>query len=237
MTSLSAVELVKQSLRLIGVLPEGESLQAETLQISLLALNTLVDLWANEGLMLFSTTDRVYSWPSNTTTISMGPTGDFVTDRPENLDQSTYFVIGGISYRVVFINEDSYNSIGVKGLVGGLPYYLFVNNTFPNLTLKTYPTSSSPLTWHFISKTELQNIQNGSDIISLPKGYLYTFIKNLALELSSVFGVPPSPQLVMDARNSKAVLKRKNSSPNLMTIDINIPGPFGYYDIYSGLII
>jgi hypothetical protein len=87
----TAGEQINGALRLLGVLAEGETPSAETSQDALMALNQMIDSWNTERLSVFSTQDQVFNWPSGELFRTLGPTGNFVGDRPVLLDDSTYF--------------------------------------------------------------------------------------------------------------------------------------------------
>ena len=71
------------------MLAEGETPSSETANDALYALNQMIDSWDTERLAVFSTQDQVFSWPSGERTRSLGPTGDFVGERPVLLDDAT----------------------------------------------------------------------------------------------------------------------------------------------------
>ena len=80
--SATAGELIKGSLRLIGMLAEGEEPSASVMQDAIMAMNQMIQSWDTERLSVFSTQDQVFTWPAYTASRSIGPTGDFVGNRP-----------------------------------------------------------------------------------------------------------------------------------------------------------
>jgi hypothetical protein len=60
----TAGDIINGSLRLLGVLAEGEVPSAETSQDALRAMNQMIDSWNTERLSVFSTQDQVFTWPS-----------------------------------------------------------------------------------------------------------------------------------------------------------------------------
>ena len=153
----TAGDIINGSLRLLGVLAEGEVPSAETSQDALNAMNQMIDSWNTERLAVFSTQDQVFTWPSGILSRTLGPSGDFVGNRPVLLDDSTYFRDPGtgISYGIKFINQQQYNGIAVKTVTSTFPQVIFVNNTFPDIEMFIYPRPTRALEWHFISVQEL----------------------------------------------------------------------------------
>ena len=78
----SAGEIIKGSLRLIGVLAEGEEPSADTMQDSIMAMNQMIQSWDTERLAVFNTMDQIFIWPAYEMTRTIGPSGNFVGDRP-----------------------------------------------------------------------------------------------------------------------------------------------------------
>jgi hypothetical protein len=88
----TAGDQINGALRLIGQLAEGETPSAATSADALTAMNQMLDSWSSERLSVFSTQDQIFTWPASTATRTLGPTGDFVGNRPVLVDDSTYFV-------------------------------------------------------------------------------------------------------------------------------------------------
>ena len=152
----TASDQINRAMRLLGVLAEGETPSAETSQDALIALNQMIDSWSTERLSVYYTQDQVFNWPSGEIKRTLGPTGDFVGNRPVMLDDATYYRSpGGVSYGVNFINQDQYNSIAVKTATSTLPQVIFVNETHPDIEMLIYPVPTQVLEWHFISVQEL----------------------------------------------------------------------------------
>jgi hypothetical protein len=85
---------------------------------------------------------------------TLGPSGDFVGNRPVLLDDSTYFVKDpgtGVSYGIKMINQQQYNGIAVKTVTSTYPQVLFINMTFPDIEMYIYPrpTARSGMAFHF----------------------------------------------------------------------------------------
>ncbi len=115
MTTYTAGEQINRALRLLGVLAEGETPSAATSEDALMALNQMIDSWNTERLSVFCTEDQVFTWPASFISRTLGPTGDFVGNRPILLDDATYFKApSGVSYGIKMINQQQYNGIAVK---------------------------------------------------------------------------------------------------------------------------
>jgi hypothetical protein len=231
----TAGDQINRALRLLGVLAEGETPSAATSQDALLAMNQMIDSWNTERLSVYATQDQIFSWPTGEIKRTLGPTGDFVGNRPVLLDDATYYrAPSGVSYGIKFINQDQYNGIAVKTATSTFPQVIFVNETFPNVEMYIYPKPTQVLEWHFISVQELSQPALLSTQLHFPPGYMRAFTYNLAMEIAPEFGVEPSPQVQRIAMTSKRNLKRINNPNDIMSMPYGIVANRQRYNIYAG---
>jgi hypothetical protein len=235
MATYTAGEQINRALRLLGVLAEGETPSASVSQDSMMALNQMIESWNTERLSVFCTQDQVFTWPSGLISRTLGPTGDFVGNRPVLLDDSTYYVgNNGVSYGIKFINQDQYNGIAVKTVTSTFPQVIFVNETYPNVEMYVYPRPTQDLVWHFISVQELSQPATLATSLLFPPGYLRAFTYNLAMELAPEFGVEPSPQVKRIAMTAKRDLKRINNPDDVMSLPYAMIANRQRFNIYAG---
>ena len=232
----SAGDLINGSLRLLGVLAEGETPSAEMSQDALTAMNQMIDSWNTERLSVFATQDQVFTWPAGFINRTLGPSGDFVGNRPVYFDDSTYYRDPGtnVSYGIKFINQQQYDGIAVKTVTSTYPQVIFVNMEYPNVDMYVYPKPTRDLEWHFISVEELTNPATLSTSLTFPPGYLRAFRYNLACEIAPEFGVEPPPTVSRIAMASKRDLKRVNNPDDVMSMPYSIVATRQRYNIYAG---
>ena len=235
MATYTAGEQINRALRLLGILAEGETPSASMSNDALMAMNQMIDSWNTERLSVFCTQDQVYSWPSSEITRTLGPTGDFVGNRPVLVDDATYFKApSGVSYGIKMINQQQYNGIAVKTVTSTFPQVMFVNMTFPNITMTVYPKPTQVLEWHFVSVQELTQPATLDTQLNFPLGYLRAFTYNLAMEFAPEFGVEPSPQVQRIAMTSKRNLKRINNPDDVMALPYALVANRQRFNIYAG---
>jgi len=231
----TAGDIINGSLRLLGVLAEGEVPSAETSQDALRAMDQMIDSWNTERLAVFSTQDQVFTWPAGLISRTLGPSGDFVGNRPILLDDSTYFVEPGtgVSYGIKIINQQQYNGIAIKDVTSTFPQVIYVNMNYPDIEMFVYPRPTRDLTWHFVSVEELTQPATLATNISFPPGYLRAFRYNLACEMAPEFGVEPSSQVRRLAMASKRNLKRINNPGDIMSMPYSIVATRQRYNIFA----
>jgi len=236
MTTTTAGDQINGALRLIGQLAEAETPSAATAEDALATLNQMIDSWSTERLAVFCTQDQVFSWAPNLATRTLGPTGDFVGNRPILIDDSTYFLdaSSGISFGIKLVNQQQYNGIAVKTVTSTYPQVMFVNMTYPDITMTVYPVPTKVLEWHIISVEELTTAALLSTPLTFPPGYLRAFKYNLACELAPEFGVEPSPQVSRIAMYSKRNIKRINNPDDIMSLPYSIVATRQRFNIFAG---
>src|ERR1700693_5482875 len=143
--------------------------------------------------------------------------GDFKIPRPLRIRSSftrvTNSASAGLDYWFDSVSMDRYNEIGLKSVPGPWPYLSAYQPTFPLATLWVYPNPSIAGEVHLFTDLILSEFPNLITPVNLPQGYNRALKKLLGLELCPLFGKTPSPQLILQAKEAKNLLKDQNSSP------------------------
>ena len=232
----TAGDLINGALRLIGQLAEGETPSAETSADALFAMNQMVDSWNTEKLSIFNTQDQTFTWPAGEIQRHLGPTGEFVGNRPVLLDDSTYYRDPGtnVSFGIKFINQQQYDGIAVKTVTSTYPQVMWINMEYPNIQMTIYPKPTRELEWHFISAQELTQPATLATDILLPPGYLRAFRYNLACEIAAEFGVEPSQQVKRIAMSAKRNIKRINNPDDIMSLPYSLVATRQRFNVFAG---
>jgi hypothetical protein len=234
---LTSGEIINAAMRKCGgILASGETPSAEESADILQAFNTLLDSWSAERLSVFSTQDQVFTWPANTISRTIGPSGDLSGNRPQKVEDSSYFKDPGtgISYGLGIVNEQQYNSIALKTVTSTYPQLMHINMDVPDITVELYPVPTQDLEFHFISITELAQLSDLVTDVIAPPGYMRAFIYNLACEICMEFGLEPPGATQRLAMASKRVLKANNSPQDIMSMPTGLPGITQRFNIFSG---
>ena len=236
MATYTAGDQINRALRLLGVLAEGEIPSSTLSQDCLTALNQMIDSWNTERLAVFCTQDQIFTWPAGEITRTLGPSGNFIGNRPVLLDDATYYRDAGtnVSFGIKFINQQQYDGIAVKTVTSTYPQVIFVNMTYPDVTMTVYPQPTRDLEWHFVSVQELSNPAVLVTNLTFPPGYLRAFVYNLAMEIAPEFGVEPSPQVTRIAMTSKRNLKRINNPDDIMSMPYSLIATRQRFNVYAG---
>ena len=234
--TMTARDMIGSAHRLLNLANAGNALPEAVYQENLLSLNRMIDSWDTERLIIFNTQDQVFTWPAGEIQRHLGPTGEFVGNRPVLLDDSTYYRDPGtnVSFGIKFINQQQYNGIAVKTVTSTYPQVMWINMEYPNIQMTVYPKPTRDLEWHFVSVDELSHPATLNTDLFFPPGYLRAFTYNLAMEIAPEFGIEPLPQVQRIAMTSKRNLKRINNPDDVMSMPYAIVATRQRFNIYAG---
>lgn len=221
-----ALDLITDALRLVGVTSPGQTLGAEDAQTGLNALNFMLEEWSTQELFALRDIDGTYNLIANQSVYTIGPTGDFVAQRPIQIE-NMYVRYQSVDYPIELISNEDYNAIRFKALPSPVPLSAYYAPTFPlgTITFWPVPTLSLPVTLAVNQQqTQLATI---SDVLSLAPGYYKAMRFNLALDLFPEYGREPTPSVISQAKTSKANIKRANIVPQEAGYDPALTGSGG----------
>jgi len=233
---ITARTLVGDAHRLLGLTNSGNVLPEAVYQDNLRTMNQMIESWSIERLAIFNTQDQMFTWPTDQIKQTLGPTGDFVGNRPILLDDSTYYRDPGtnVSFGIKTINQQQYDGIAVKTVTSTYPQVMWVNMEYPNISMTIYPKPTRALEWHFISVDELTQPATLNTDLAFPPGYLRAFTYNLAMELAAEFHTEPSIQVKRIAMSSKRNIKRINAPDDIMSLPYALVATRQRFNVYAG---
>lgn len=219
----TALDLIKRSLRMLGVYSTGEDPSAEESADALAALNALLGSVSNGGMVSAKTLDAI-SLAATVASITVGPSGTVVTDRPVRVRPESYIVLSGVSYPLEVFTLQQYNSVSVKA-DSGIPAGIYVQPDMPNVTITLWPVPSQAMTLNLWSDKLLTSFPALTTVLTLPPGYENAFPSMLAVELAPEYEVPVPDAVAKAAARGRRVLKRTNLQ--VPTLSLDCPG-IGY---------
>lgn len=231
----TAADLIKASLRLLGVTAAGETPAASELADGLSSLNRMISRWSAEGLLIHAEVREEFSLVAGTQSYTIGSSGTFNTTRPIQIlkamieDQSS----GTPEYPVEIINVDQWAAIHIKSTQSPIPTKLYASGSYPLETLSLWPVPSATNKLVLYSLKPLTAFAAGSTDVSLPEGYEDAIVYNLAQRLAPEFSKEPSAAIVMEALESKANIKRMNIKPMYLECDAGVLSRSGLFDIHA----
>lgn len=213
--TITANDIIERAYRILGDTTAGESLTADQADIGLDALNSMLDAWAIEKLMIFQIRQDTHTWPASTTSQTIGVGADFDTRRPVRVEQGTYFKDSqNIAYHPdVIRNRETYDRVIDKTVTSSYPELIFYEPSMTWGTLYVFPIPAVSLTLYLNQWQPLQIFDSLTEAFALPPGYWRTLTFNLAVELESETGLSVPTAAARIAATSKKSVKRANSLP------------------------
>lgn len=219
----TARDLVRNALKLIGVLASGENPSAEDQTDALDILRKMLDSWSTESLLTFSKAIETFPLVSNKQTYTFGITGDFNSMRPMRIIKAATIDVSTSPQQEIpieIINLDQWARITQKTLPSTLSTKLYIDFSNPLfLTLNFWPVPTLGNSVMIYSEKPLIDPAQPTTIINFPPGYEMALEYNLAILLSPGYGKPLDQTIAAIAATSVANIQRMNIQPIYMTCD------------------
>ena len=94
----TAKQIIEAALRTVGVLASGEEGTPAELQDALFSLNSMLDSWSADSLLIPNLKEKVFPLSSSMTTYSYGVGGDFNDVRPMSVEYAQIVDTAGFRY-------------------------------------------------------------------------------------------------------------------------------------------
>lgn len=214
-------DLINGSLRLLHVIAHSESATASEVADALSSLNSMIESWSNENLLIHSVTREEFSLVAGTAAYTIGTGGTLNTTRPMRIERAGLEVQGDEPFEkpIEIINLDRWADISMKGVSSEFPEALYFEETYPLATLHLWPVPSSAEKLVLYSLKPLSSFASANDTLSLPQGYERALRYCLAVEIAPEYGKEPNSVVAFNAANAKSIIKRSNAKPVYLSVD------------------
>lgn len=226
-------DLIRASMRKLGVLSSGETGSADEIEDGRMALNSMLDGWSTEKLLVYALTREEFSLAGSQQDYLIGPSGDFATPRPVSI-QSAFVKQSNAELPVNILTIGDWNQISVKDVSGTFPTKLYYEPTSPSGKISVWPKPASTSTLVLYTLKPITSFSNVSDVVSFPTGYERAIIFNLAIELAPEYGRSAPAEVVTIATASKAAIKSINMQPEFLGVDQSLLSSGAIYNIMTG---
>lgn len=231
-------DLIKSSLRLIGVLSSGSNPSADESSDALLVLNGLLESWSTQRLLINSVVREQFSLTGSKSIYLMAPIAiepltDFNSTRP-NILRGASIKSSGNELPLKVLTHDEWILLTDKDSATGTPNSIYVEGVGPVERVHFYPTPSQIFDVVLYSQKDIAYYSSLNDEILLPSGYTRALRYNLAIELGIEYGKELNSLIYETAKESKAELKRINSQVVSKVSDASVLVNRRRFDIISG---
>lgn len=216
-------ELITGALRLINVVSTNETPLDDDMQISLDALNAIIDEWSTQRLSIYTIKPYYLQLRGSGKTYSVGPGGDLDVERPMNIEEATTSLTGALvdgeyisdpdtlDLPLTQINDAQYASFNMKQMTAMYPSHIYNSGDYPINYVSFWPV---PLVDQVATLWLWEPLPDLADLdaeLNLPKGFERALRFQLAIEVAPEFGkaIPDSVQRI--AIEAFGVVKRLDS--------------------------
>lgn len=217
----TARNIIEGAMKILGAIASGESASASEISEGLDTLNELIESLSTESLIIQAITKETFTCTPNRQVHTLGPGGDFDTDRPIDIKRIIYQDPANAGFELpIKIRQFAEYAEFVDKLVDStIPYEVYIETGYPLMNLYFWPVPSNASKAVIWSEKIIQSFASASTDVSLPPGYLRMLKYNLAMELAPEFGLSMTPEAMEIAMSSKGNVKRKNKRPRFLKSD------------------
>lgn len=217
----TARDLIRGSLRLLGVLASGEQPSASEATDGLEALNAYLDSVSNERLTAYVIERLDVPLVPGKATYTWGlPGGDIAHPRPFRLDGAVLQLVEqDYEYPLEVVDQSHYQSIALKAQESLYPSLVWYEPTYPLGTLHLWTVPQQANILGLLPWVPLTRFASLDTVLVFPPGYERWLRHALAVELSHEFGRELSPMLLAILAEAKSAIKRVNTTVPTLGID------------------
>lgn len=242
----TARAIITDALTDLMVLDATEAPSQADLVLGLRRLNHLIGQLALQRLTMFEVRRELFDLAANTASYTIGPTGTWVTVRPNWIEAYSFIQDKTAAQPVETarrapLTVQEWQAIGVKATTSTVPFALFYDHAFSGVGLGTctvypVPTTALPQVVLYLPRP-MQQFATIDTNYALPDGWEEMLVKQLALRLQRPYGKTADPGLVEEASEALSTIKRANWRPRLRQIAADAlavgGGGSSRYNIYT----
>lgn len=226
-----ASDIITRSLKALRVIGSTETPNAADANDGLVAFNAMLDSWSNENLLAFEVLTQSFALTVGKTTYSIGASGspDISGTRPLAIEGAYLQDTNSIKYGMDVVSREVWiGRTGLSTVTSQLPDTLWYDPAYPLGVINIFPTPLIAYTVYIDTYLQQALFAALTTQLSTPPGYERAYVFNLAVEISSQFGIPipaigPGQRNIVEIANeSRANIKRKNIRENIADMDRSI---------------
>jgi hypothetical protein len=224
-------DIIRSSMRKIGVLAAGEPLPADEGDDALETFRDMVSAWSLETLLVPVVGVVTHPLSSGASEYTIGiypepkpvplPVTHIETARPERIIAAFIRDLYGTDYILEIIDTNTFSRISQK-TNGSRPSRFWIRQGWPlnELLFESVPYADEELHLEVIQPlSEILPAADLTEVINLPPGYQRALEYNLAIDLSDEWGKQVSPTIAIVAVEGKRWLKRSNYRKLVLGMD------------------
>lgn len=233
---MTASELIKASIRLLGAYGPGETPPAEDIEDGLQALNLMLDSWSLDRPFINALTRENFTLTIGQASYTWASGGNFDSARPFKVEGAYIRDTDGTDTPVEILQDmDRYNRLSTK-TTQGKPYLLYYDPQYSSGKAYFYYVPDVAYTLYTDSWKPVTQIAASSTSLSFPPGYERALKFNLAIELAPEYGMSVTDEVAVIARETKKSIMNINAPVVVARFDDipASPNTGGTIDIKTG---
>jgi hypothetical protein len=223
----TALDVIKQAMKIIGVLSPGEEPSSEEATDALDKLNGMLNVMGYNPFLTTTNVEDTHTLVASTGSYSIGSGQTIDTVKPIRIVKAFLRDAGNIDYPINLISRDVYADKSDKATFTGRPTDLFYDPGVAQQATQTgtiylYPNPDSAYTLYIYSEKEFTEFSALTSTFTFPSSYKLMLIYNLALLLCPEYGREVSADIREYAKETKEAITRINvqNKQQIMTVDI-----------------
>lgn len=206
---LSANDVIEKAMVKARIIYPGEGIPAGKAAQVFDDLNSLLESWSLENLMVTADVLESFSLIPGQLEYTYGEGGDFDSPRPLSISGVAMVKSGGVEYPCRGIPIDSFRVINKS--VSGRPSSFAYNPDYPLIAVYFHPIPDAVDEVQFRVSKELSSFEDRTTQVDLAPGMSRAITSNLAVEICPAFGKKIPQALAYQAEESKRSIKSVNS--------------------------
>lgn len=216
----TAADIIYSAREYATIARQGEVISGALADSHLKTLNTMLDGWRPQRLFAYRIREESFTWAASQQSRTVGSGGNFATDRPVKVDDSTVFRRDDIDYGVMLIDADEWASLTYKQMEAEIPTHLYPEQGASLLTLYAYPIPSASITLVLKSWQLVQSFTDLTTTLTLPPGYQHAIETSLGELLCIKGGKSIPPELRDTARLARGTIKAVNMTVPRVEVEV-----------------
>jgi hypothetical protein len=233
-------DLIKASMRVIGVLAKSESPEDDEYTDTLQALNFMMDSWSVRSLLVLGSILEGFPVVANTRSYTIGPGGVFNTTKPTKIDFAFVRDTDNNDAPLDIYEQTVYNAIEDKITAVARPMLVYFDPGYTQQvtdlgTLFLYPIPDKPYTLFIGQQKPLTNFNSIDDLVSIQPAYYEAIKYQLAIRIYREFhehNRPIPDDIIKLASSALLTIESMNSKQVIATMDF--PDIHSYFNILTG---
>lgn len=227
-------DIIGAAAKIAGKIGSGRTLNASEIADSLDNLNRMIDSWRTRSVNVYTIKIERFTLTPAQPSYTIGPGGDFVTDRPVRIERANIILAGSPEVRVPMqiIDDQQWAAIRVTQISTTLPLKLYCDGAFPESTIFLWPYPSAANDLELFSWQSLGVYATATDAFALPPGYEDAVVYSLAERLCALWRLPVTGDMAEQARRARTAIQALNTRANLQHTDVPETGKITPYFNY-----